>query len=280
MGNSISLYGLIGYTYLTHNTKNPKFILILADNHSKLPYCNNYTMISDWLKKKSLNNNILLEEVPRDNITLKEIFSTSDHTQKLKELFINNPKVINGIDIRPYLIKFSWELLELANIDQIKDISFNFFLEDIDNFFNFKNNKIKKLNKHYNEIDIQKLNCHIQFKIIKDNYLNYKKKYEDHLNKNIVDIFNNHKYILEECNNILDNIMEFYIILNVFNKNNKNIIIHTGLAHSEKIIFWLTQCYFYETSEEKGITKVKDIEKLTINNNGCLNLSKTIDDHL
>ena len=157
---------------------------------------------------------------------------------------------------------------------------FNFFLEDIDNFFNFKNNKIKELNKHYNEIDIQKLNCHIQFKIIKDNYLNYKKKYEEYLSKNILDIFNNDKYILNELNSILDNIMEFYIILNIFNKNNKNIIIHTGLVHSEKIIFWLTHCYFYETSEEKGITKVKDLEKLTPNTNGCLKLSKTIDDHL
>lgn len=277
MGNSISLYGLIGYTYLTHNTKNPKFILILADNHSKLPYCNNYTMISDWLKKKSLNNNILLEEVPRDNITLKEIFSTSDHTQKLKELFINNPKVINGIDIRPYLIKFSWELLEL---DKTENMLFNSYLEDINDFFNFKNTKIKELNKNYNKSNIIKLNCYIQFKIIKDNYLNYIEKYKNFLNKNIVDIFNNDKYILKEFNNILNDIMEFYIILSLFSVNNKNIIIHTGLVHSEKIIFWLTQCYFYETSEEKGITKVKDIEKITKNTSGCLNLSKTIDDHL
>lgn len=277
MGNSISLYGLIGYTYLTHNTKNPKFILILADNHSKLPYCNNYTMISDWLKKKSLNNNILLEEVPRDNITLKEIFSTSDHTQKLKELFINNPKVINGIDIRPYLIKFSWELLEL---DKTENMLFNNYLEDINDFFNFKNTKIRELNKNYNKLNIIKLNCYIQFKIIKDNYLNYIEKYKNFLNKNIVDIFNNDKYILKEFNNILNDIMEFYIILSLFSVNNKNIIIHTGLVHSEKIIFWLTQCYFYETSEEKGITKVKDIEKITKNTSGCLNLSKTIDDHL
>lgn len=246
-------------------------------NHSKLPYCNNYTMISDWLKKKSLNNNILLEEVPRDNITLKEIFSTSDHTQKLKELFINNPKVINGIDIRPYLIKFSWELLEL---DKTENMLFNNYLEDINDFFNFKNTKIRELNKNYNKLNIIKLNCYIQFKIIKENYLNYIEKYKNFLNKNIVDIFNNDKYILKEFNNILNDIMEFYIILSLFSVNNKNIIIHTGLVHSEKIIFWLTQCYFYETSEEKGITKVKDIEKITKNTSGCLNLSKTIDDHL
>lgn len=286
MGNSISLYGLIGYTYLTHNTKNPKFILILADNHSKLPYCNNYTMISDWLKKKSLNNTILLEEVPRDymelenmeleNIKLKELFSTSDHTQKLKELFINNPETIKGIDIRPYLIKFSWELLEL---NVIKDISFNSYLEEIDDFFNFKNTKIKELNKYYNKLNIIKLNCYLQFKIIKDNYLKYREKYKNYLNKNILDIFNNNKYILEEFNNILNDIMEFYIILNIFSVTDKNIIIHTGLAHSEKIIFWITQCYFYKIIEEKGTTKIENIGKeSTIN--GCLRLSNNINDHL
>ena len=49
------LYGLIGYTYLQSTTtdiNNPQFILVISDNHSKLAYCSNYKMISDWLKNK------------------------------------------------------------------------------------------------------------------------------------------------------------------------------------------------------------------------------------
>lgn len=107
MGNSTSLYGSIGYTYLTNELINPKFILVLSDNHSKLPYCNNYKMISDWLKEKINTSNILLEEVPRDNSqNLKEIFINSDHTQKLKNFYINNSNLILGVDIRPLLHLF------------------------------------------------------------------------------------------------------------------------------------------------------------------------------
>jgi hypothetical protein len=46
---SYILYGSISYTYLKNDNDNPKFILVLSDNHSKLPYCNNYNMTSNWL---------------------------------------------------------------------------------------------------------------------------------------------------------------------------------------------------------------------------------------
>ena len=257
MGNSTSLYGSIGYTYLQSNTLNPKFILVLSDNHSKLPYCNNYNMISEWLKGKTKTNNILLEEVPRNNIILKELFMYSDHTQKLKELFIKNPTLIQGIDIRPLLIKFSWELLELADIENISLVT---YLEEIESFFNYSNEKIKKLNKNYNKEYITNSQCIIQFNIIKEIYFNFKKKYNNYLDWQLLHIFNNNINILEELNLTLDNIMEFYIVLNIFTlNNNKNTIIHSGLAHSNKIIFWLTTTYFYKIIEEKGITKLENI---------------------
>jgi hypothetical protein len=267
MGNTTSLYGSIGYTYLRNDVNNPKFILVLSDNHSKLPYCNNYKMISDWLKEKSLTNNILLEEVPRNNVLLKELFAQSDHTQKLKELFINNPELIHGIDIRPMLIKFSWEILELTNMP---DITLELYLEEIDIFFNFYNENYNKDSK-----------CYTQFKTIQNIYLEYKDKYNIYFNHQLLNIFNTNKFILEELNIILDNIMEFYTILNAFNSESdkKNIIIHTGLVHAEKIVFWLTSAYSYNIVEEKGITNIETIETMPITN-GCLELSKTIDNQL
>lgn len=267
MGNTTSLYGSIGYTYLKNDINNPKFILVLADDHSKLPYCNNYIMISDWLKGKIDTNNILLEEVPRDNKELKELFINSDHTQKLKEFFFDNSEFIHGIDIRPMLIKFSWELLELTTMP---DITLKSYLEEIDNFF--KNEEYIKI---INSI------CCIQFKIIKKFYLDYKTKYNDYLEMQLLDIFNHNKIILEELNATLDNIMEFYTILNIFKTelDKKNTIIHTGLLHAEKIVFWLTLIYSYEIIEEKGITTIDNIESMPITN-GCLQLSKIIDNQL
>jgi len=280
MGNTTSLYGSIGYTYLINETleKNnyPKYILVLSDNHSKLPYCNNYKMISDWLKEKINTNNILLEEVPRDNSQkLKDIFINSDHTQKLKKFFINNSNLILGIDIRPLLIKFSWELLELTEMPKL---TLNQYLEDIDEFFYFNNHKIKNINKNYEKGNIINSPCYIQFEVIKKIYLNYRKKNINHLNQLLSYIYDNHKIILEDLNNILDNIMEFYVILNIFKPqiDSKNIIIHTGLVHSEKIIYWLNNYYSYKIIEEKGINKIEENEIKAIKN-GCLELSKTID---
>ena len=270
-----SLYGSIGYTYLMHDKLKPTFILVLSDNHSKLPYCDNYKMVSEWLKEKVETNNILLEEVPRDDTNLKELFSDSDHTQKLKELFINNPKLINGIDIRPLLIDFSWELL---GITEIPEIIFSKYLETIDEFFNFNNKDIKQLNKNYIE-NSPFLN--IQFMIIKKIYNDYKTKYMDLLDQPISYIYTKFKFVLEELNSILDNIMEFYVILNIFKPriDNKNIIIHTGLAHSEKIIYWLTTIYSYKIIEEKGITSIENSDKMPLVD-GCIKLSNSIDDQL
>lgn len=279
MKNITSLYGSIGYTYLMNNLHNPKFILVLSDNHSKLSYCNNYQMVSEWLKEKVKTNNILLEEVPRDDTNLKELFGDSDHTQKLKELFINNPELINGIDIRPLLIDFSWELL---GITEISEIIFREYLKTIDEFFNFNNKNIKKLNKSYDKNYIENSPfLNIQFKIIKNTYTDYKNKYIYYLNQPVSYIYKKYIFVLEDLNFILDNIMEFYTILNIFKLNidNKNIIIHTGLAHSEKIIYWLTTIYSYKIIEEKGINTIENSNKMPLID-GCIKLSKTIDDQL
>jgi len=286
MGNSITLYGSIGCIFLRTTTiEYPKYIFILSDNHSKLPYCKNYIMISKWLKNKSNINNILLEEVPRNNVILTELFSQSEHTQKLKDLFIQNPKLIKGIDIRPLLIKFSWELLSLYNnnnhVKKMGNITLNSYLENVNTFFNFTNKNIMELNENYNENNINQSYYGIQFKIIKNLYIEYKSKYNIYINYRLINIYNYFIHILEEFNFILDNIMEFYTIMCIFkiNNNGKNVIIHTGLLHAEKIVFWLEKAYLYETMYKKGITDIETAENNPIQH-GCLHLSKILDDAL
>lgn len=280
MGQNLSLYGLIGYTYLRHDKKNPKYILILSDNHSKLPYCEKYKMISEWLYEKIKYNNILLEEVPRNNVILKELFQNSDHTQELKKIYLDNPELIKGVDIRPLLIKFSWDLLNQYDFPE-SNILFSLYLEDIDNFFNFNNIKIIEIDKYYNKENIKKSESYIQFKILKKMYNKYKNKNKIFLNKSLKEIFNKNKNLLEVLDSFLDNIMEFYIIFNIFKfkNDNKNIIVHTGLFHSEKIVFWLENIYYYNIIETKGINYLDELEKTKIKS-GCLNLSNNINDQL
>ena len=52
------------------------------------------------------------------------------------------------MDIRPLLIKFSWELLDIADLPNIKLIE---YLKGIDSFFNLSNEKIKEICINYNE---------------------------------------------------------------------------------------------------------------------------------
>jgi hypothetical protein len=248
MSEYINLYGSIGYTFLQSEIIYPKYILILSDNHSKLEYCSNYVMISEWLKSKMHTNHILLEEVDRTGKRFEELFSNSDHTQNLKKLFINNPKLIHAIDIRPLLIPFSWEILSKFTYD----ISLSSYLEKLDMYFDSRK---KDTDKKFQ----------IHFRIIKNKYLNFKIKYSSYFDKNLTYIFTHKLFILEELNETLDNVMEYNIVLTIYNLavNRKNVIIHIGLLHAERITFWLNKLYSYKIIEEKGITKISDIGNIS-----------------
>ena len=140
--SNINLNGSIGYTLLI---KNKIKILILADMHSNLPYCKtDGIFISDWFKNK-YNSKILLEEVPRVGPQLKELWPSSPHTQKLKEEYIKNSHIIQGVDIRPLLIPFSWEL---ASDEDTHSLKLKEYLELINLFFTLKLDFIKNDLKH------------------------------------------------------------------------------------------------------------------------------------
>ena len=133
----LNINGSIGYTLLSN--KDIK-ILVLADMHSKLPYCDkDGIFVSDWFLKK-FNSKILLEEVPRIGTQLKELWPSSPHTQKLKEAYLKNSSVIQGIDIRPFLIPFSWEL---SFDNKIPNIHLKNYLSYINLFCNLKLNFLR-----------------------------------------------------------------------------------------------------------------------------------------
>jgi len=301
MINNINIYGSIGYVFLsTNNNDMPEYILLLADMHSQLTYCKDFKKISEWFNSKFNKSNILLEEVPRiNNMELKGLFEDADHTKELKELYLNNTNIINGVDIRPYLISFSWELLN----DENKKVKLSEYLKLIDNFFIFKNEKIKEelgdiysfeyiKNKSiilrsklkFSECDIVKLlsenqenRLNIHFSIVRCLFKKFKNKYKNYLNYTLYDILQNNKNILEEINYHLNNIMELYIILKIFSlkKNKKNIIIHTGLFHSEKILDWLNNIYNYNIISTNGVNSINNINNIV---SGCLTIPKLIDD--
>lgn len=270
----MNLYGSIGYTLLKNNKNTkPEYILILADMHSKLPYCNNYINIADWFDTQKYKINILLEEVPRGSLELRELFAKSDHTKSLKQLFINNSDLIHALDIRPFLIPFSWEILMFDNIDN-NEITLLEYCDLIDNFFNFTHPEIKiRLNEIYTFDFIKNTKLNNHFKLIYNNYLQYLTKYKQYLDIKIILIFQNKNIILQELNNILDQIMEFYTLCKIYQTsvNNKNVIIHTGLSHSEKILEWLLYNYNYKILTYSGINLLKYAINTDIKD-GCVNI--------
>lgn len=259
----INIYGTIGFTFLKN--KSNRYILVLADMHSSLPYCKESSVkISNWLFSKKSKSTILLEEVPRDeSIKLQELWSDSEHTQDLKNLFLNNSKVIQAVDIRPYLIPFSWEMIKLTDTN----IKLNEYIKLIDDFFlsNLINKKKIIINKQ----------IYPQFEILKNTYLEFKNSISDHLDKNIKDINEHNQHILVRINEILDHIMELYILNKIKKNLNKNIILHTGLAHSQEIIEWLDVLYNYNILEKTGINSLNDQLQ---SDHGCLQIPHYIND--
>lgn len=248
----ISIYGAIGYCFLK---KDKKKVLIFSDMHSKLPYCNNSVKMSDWLLSKSKSSTILLEEVERtNNIKLDDLWTESEHTQDLKELFLQNPHVIQGIDIRFHLIPFSWEIIEFKTVKMtLKD-----YLNKIEYFFNNQNNiKSEKIKKHFNKTK----------KIFTD-YLNNNKEL---LLKNLNDI---PKDKLQEISDILDLIMELYVCAQIESDSNKNIIVHIGLSHSEQIINNLIKLYNYDITKIYGNNEINNVSV----KDGCVGIDKYINE--
>lgn len=256
----MKISGSVGYTLLQKRTlgaTHDKFVLLLSDIHDGVTYCEqDAVMIDNYLSLQD-HNNVLLEEVLRENLTLTDLWPGSQHTQRLKQLNIKN-KNIKPVDVRPMLLPFSWELIKMNKINQ--NITLQKYLILLDNFFNYKNTHF---NNHYVVSEIKKpfdrkdlIITH--FHIIKDKYNKFKLKHKQLMEHTIMDIYMNNNNVLESLNSIASLIMEWYIII-LIHTSNKNTIIHVGLAHSEKILTLLTNVYQHIIIQSQGINRLENL---------------------
>lgn len=252
---NINISGSVGYTLLQRNNK---YVLLLADVHDGVKYCEQDSiMIDNFLNLKD-NNNVLLEEVLRENFTLTDLWPGSPHTQRLKQLNIKNHK-IKPIDIRPMLLPFSWELVAMNKMNQ--DVILKEYLMLLDNFFNYKNTRfninyiVPEIKKEFEKKDLIIKHFHI----LKEKYNEFKKNNEEYMNTTILDLSKNNNDILETLNQITSSIMEWYIVMLIHNSE-KNTIIHVGLAHSEKVLILLTGPYRFNIVESKGVNIMDNLQ--------------------
>lgn len=265
-----NLYGTIGFTILKNNQTTKK-IIIFADKHDNLPSCFNKTDISAWIKTKFDSSKIMLEEVPRETVNLQELWSDSTHTQDLKKIYLENPQQIDGLDIRPLLIPFSWELIldnEIAHNITIKK-----YIIKINNFFCVNDNYLLEKLSNYQIDKLKGTKLGIHFLTIKKIFKKIVETNSLFLNFRIKTIKIINIELLESINDLLDQIMEWYICANIDLNNTHSIIIHAGLAHSEKIVLLLTTHYDYSIVMEQGINKLIDVTNVTNRTiSGCIQL--------
>ena len=240
------LQGTIGYTIFINSVTRKK-IIVFADMHDKLPPCPfpNSIKISKWFNKKFKTAKLLLEEVVRvENMKLEALWDASEHTNDLKLLFLNNQNEIEAIDIRPYLIPYSWETVKQS---KDKNMLLRDYFKNIIIFLNLENDFLKNQIKFFN----QKISDHL--KTIQIKFMRFLIKNKHLLGKSIIYVFNNNQNILEDYNTLLNDCMEWYTCLLIEKYKNKTVMIHAGLYHTEKINSLLKNYYKYEIIYKEGI---------------------------
>ena len=237
----------------------------------------NFVFLLPELFLLTKNSKVLLEEVPRDEGSeLLELWKTSEHIQKLKDLYLND-KQIEGIDIRPLLIPFNLDIFKIDNIDnidkeyieKIQNINIINYLKSLDSFFELKHEYfIKNIGNVYININNEQLKNH--FLKIKDNYDNLKKQYDNNvLVKNIDEKFKN------KLDELLSSIMEWYTIAKIFYNNKlciNKFIIHAGLFHTTNLNKILIDLYGYEEINSNGIIDFDNIKDDDNDDNNCLKI--------
>jgi hypothetical protein len=273
----LPISGFVGYSYLKYEDKDnydiKKELLLLADIHDGVSYCKQKsTMIDEFLTLND-KHTILLEETVREQVSLTDLWPNSIHTQRLKVLNNNNNKII-PVDIRSLLIPFSWELLEDPNYDKrIADISFKQYLRSIDNIFYLSSSSLmtkyiapqmKKMKECEKNEEMRK-RLLLHFEEMKKNYIEFIEKNKTLNDTSILEIYkiDNKKgdtedKILEEINEISSMIMEWYIILLILNSKRKTIV-HIGLAHSDRVLAFLTEVYLFKLIKQSGINTMEEI---------------------
>tara|TARA_B100001287_G_C22644278_1_gene511817 strand:+ start:539 stop:1384 length:846 start_codon:yes stop_codon:yes gene_type:complete len=253
------LSGSIGVIILE---KNNKKICLLSDDHSNSLYCSNnqndHMDIDDFLKEKfNEGNQILLEEVPRDGFDLKELWPDSPHTQSLKDLFLDDTNNISGVDIRPYLIPFSWDVIEVeGKKSNLIDLPILDYMIKIREFMNKKGKFYEKIfEPAYKKLIVKNSGLGRNLIDICNNYDEILKVINDtniEPNKKTISYYlENNKSLFYSIDKLCDMIMEFYIILLSFTTC-KPSYIHSGLFHSSNILNYLIDVYRFSVIYKHG----------------------------
>lgn len=249
-----NIYGTVGYTIFKNDNNK---VIVFADMHDILKKCSKYVTIGSWLKKQANDNVILLEEVDRTKVKLKQLWPDAPHTQELKNLYLDNKDIIIPVDIRPQLIPFSWEMLMSFDANNNNEgalkMSFNVWLKDLIDFFNLEN---KYVNEKLGNLDDKEILEH--FAIIKIAFENFKMKNIKLLDKTVGFIALNNPEFVNTINAILSDVMEWYCCALIKKNNNKSVIIHAGLAHTTNINKFLQKIYKYEQVKEYGLVDITD----------------------
>lgn len=255
----MNISGSIGVTVLNSNFKK---IIIFADSHYVDQYCRNDSVkITNWIKEKlSKKYQILLEEVERGNEELIELWPNSPHIQELKNLYLKEGNVINGIDIRKNFYKFSWELL--ADNKKIGEITLEEYLKKLEDFFTFQNDfYLKKIN--FNNVLFNLDLIKKQLINLKNNYEKYKINVNRFMKRSLNYIYqNNFKWVFHSFDKLCSNIMEWYCIYLIFtNKNNS--ILHLGLFHTREIVEKLINNHYFYKTFDNGITRYPENKNIS-----------------
>ena len=268
------LSGASGWDYLTDGKNN---VIIFSDIHSNDSYCpGTQLFIDEWLDQQIDFGLILLEEVKRKNVILKDLWKAK-HTQKLKNWYLKNAKHKNvvPIDIRNLFIPFSWQLYpkKIQNKVTLKyylQILYTFLFFDVSNKSSIAvlcdiihdiRNKLNKLKlKAKYRTGLTK-----HFNLIRTKFFKLCQKHKTKMNTTIDQwigdfipwignyLFTNKSLpLLTEIEEILSAIMEWYTILNLLSSDVNYIIIHAGLAHTYNINYLLKHIYsFKNTGKEE-----------------------------
>jgi hypothetical protein len=212
-----NIYGTIGFTLLTNNENHQ--VLIFADSHNVLDACPNNISIDKWLEKKMSSSLVLLEEVDRNGVELGELFTSSPHTQKLKQLFINNQNDIIPVDIRPEYIPYSWPIVR--NDISLHNETLGNYIRKTHDFFLLNDKYMRNKLPEYEINIIKDIHLCEHFYIIQKKFYVFTKKYKNLVHSKIIDIIKQDTKCLEEFDEILDSVMEWYILYNIYTNRYK-----------------------------------------------------------
>ena len=252
------LSGATGYTIFNSGSLElpNKSILLLSDIHDGVNYClrNQPTEYIDiFLEEKSKSHQILLEESINDpELNLTELWPDAEHTTKLRELKEENNKII-PVDLRPYLIPFSWQFA--SSNDAYRKFTISQYLHCFDNFFNYNGKTYEKfIFPYYEFINTEnKKRLYTIFILIKNEYLKFKSKYPG-VTK-IGDLLEKDKSHMDSIDHINSLIMEYYILVLILS-DRRDTIIHTGLAHSTRLKKFLVEDFNFIIKKDSNMTHI------------------------